>query len=157
MAAVHSTDVLAREERAIYRALRILERRMRDSRTAFTDSTCVRHWLQLHLADRDIEVFCGLFLDSQHRLIECEDLARGTLNSASVYPREVVKAALRHRAAAVIFAHNHPSGVAEPSDADRSLTKRLTDALALIDVSVLDHFVIGAKLPACSFAEGGWL
>lgn len=113
-------------------------------------------YLQARLRDRDHEVFAVMFLDSQHRVLACEELARGTLDGASVYPREVVKAALRRNAAAVILAHNHPSGVAEPSAADRALTERLKHALALVDVRVLDHLVIGDGAPV-SFAERGWL
>lgn len=93
------------------------------------------------------------YLDTKHRLISFEELSRGTIDSAAVYPREVVKAALKHNAAAVILAHNHPSGDTEPSDADRTLTTRLKDALALIDIRVLDHLIIGVG--AYSFAEHG--
>ncbi len=96
------------------------------------------------------------FLDTQHRIIRYESLFRGTLDSASVYPREVAKRALELHAGAVILAHNHPSGVAEPSDADRRITERLKDALALFDVRVLDHFVVGDG-EVVSFAERGWL
>jgi len=113
-------------------------------------------FLRARLRDLDHEAFAALFLDTQHRVQAFEVLASGTLNAASVYPREVVKAALRHNAAALIFAHNHPSGVAEPSEADRSLTRRLKDALGLVDIRVLDHFVIGEGEPV-SFAERGWL
>jgi DNA repair protein RadC len=113
-------------------------------------------FLRARLRDLDHEAFAALFLDTQHRVLAFEVLARGTLNSASVYPREVVKSALRHNAGALIFAHNHPSGVAEPSPADRSLTTRLKDALGLVDIRVLDHFVIGEGEPV-SFAERGWL
>lgn len=123
---------------------------------ALNDPTTVRRYLQSQLRHRDREVFAALFLDTQHRLIAYEELSVGTLDSASVYPREVVKAALHHAAAAVIFAHNHPSGVSEPSPADRTLTDRLTQALRLIDVRVLDHFIVGEGAPL-SFAERGLL
>lgn len=113
-------------------------------------------YLQARLRDRDHEVFAVLFLDSQHRVLACEELARGTLDGASVYPREVVKAALKRNAAAVILAHNHPSGVAEPSAADRALTERLKQALGVVDIRVLDHLVVGDGRPV-SFAERGWL
>lgn len=113
-------------------------------------------YLQARLRDREHEVFAVLFLDSQHRVLECEELARGTLDGASVYPREVVKSALRRNAAAVILAHNHPSGVAEPSAADRALTERLRQALAVVDIRVLDHLVVGDG-PPVSFAERGWI
>jgi DNA repair protein RadC len=101
-------------------------------------------------------VFVGLFLDSQHRLISADELFQGTLAQTSVYPREIVKAALGHNAAAVIFAHNHPSGVAEPSRADELLTQSLKAALALIDVRTLDHFVVAGG-QVVSFAERGLL
>lgn len=115
-----------------------------------------RTFLQQHLGGREREVFCCLFLDAQHRLQRCEDLFWGTLDGAAVYPREIVARALRYRAAAVILAHNHPSGIATPSAADRHITERLQRALALIDVRVLDHIVIG-RGDSCSFAENGLL
>ncbi|MCX7891847.1 MAG: DNA repair protein RadC [Burkholderiales bacterium] len=116
----------------------------------------VRDYLRLALRDREHEVFAAVLLDAQNRVIHYEELFRGTLTQTSVYPREVVKCALRHNAAAVIFAHNHPSGVAEPSQADRLLTDALRQALGMVDVRVLDHFVIGAA-GATSFAERGLL
>lgn len=145
----------AREDRAIYRAAKILERRMRESGPLLKDPTLVRQWLQVNLSGRDREVFAGLFLDTQNRLIAWEELAHGSLAEASVYPREVVKVALKHNAGAVILAHNHPSGNVNPSEADRRLTDRLRSALAMIDVRVLDHFIVGGQLPAFSFAEKG--
>jgi DNA repair protein RadC len=114
-----------------------------------------KNFLRARLRDLDHEAFAALFLDSQHRVQAFEVLSSGTLNAASVYPREVVKSALRHQAASLIFAHN-PSGVAEPSEADRQLTRRLQQALALVDIRVLDHFVVGEGGPV-SFAERGWL
>lgn len=125
-------------------------------RHALSDPAATRRYLSAWLRDRDREVFAALFLDSQHRVLSAEELSQGTLDAASVYPREVVKRALGLRAAAVIFAHNHPSGVCEPSSADRLLTERLKQALALVDVRVLDHFVVGEGTPT-SFAERGWL
>ena len=119
------------------------------------DPEAVRFYLSSQLRDRPSEVFCCVFLDNRHRVIEYEELFQGTINSASVHPREVVRSALRHNAAAVIFAHNHPSGVAEPSQSDERITQRLREALALIDVRVLDHFVIGDTV--VSFAERGLL
>ncbi|HEY1077481.1 MAG TPA: DNA repair protein RadC [Fontimonas sp.] len=113
-------------------------------------------YLRARLRDSEHEVFALLFLDSQHRVLAYDELSRGTLDGATVYPREVVKAALRRNAAAVILAHNHPSGVAEPSAADRQLTDRLRQALAMVDIRVLDHLVIGDGAPV-SFAERGWL
>ena len=111
-------------------------------------------FLHYHLGTRDREVFSCLFLDSQHRLLRCDDLFLGTLDGAAVYPREVAVHALRYRAAAVILAHNHPSGVAEPSSADKRITERLCSALALLDVRVLDHIIIG-RGQSFSFAEQG--
>jgi DNA repair protein RadC len=123
---------------------------------ALTSPDAVRDYLKLKLAPETVEVFVGLFLDSQHRLIAAEELARGTLAQTSVYPREVVKAALARNAAAVIFAHNHPSGVAEPSRADELLTQSLRSALALVDVRTLDHLVVAGPR-VTSFAERGLL
>jgi DNA repair protein RadC len=114
----------------------------------------VREWLQLYCANLGHEVFVVLALDSQNRLIDARELFRGTLSQTSVYPREVVKYALTRNAAAVMFAHNHPSGVAEPSRADELLTQSLKQSLALIDVRVLDHFVV-AGTSTVSFAERG--
>ncbi|MDD2721743.1 MAG: DNA repair protein RadC [Gallionella sp.] len=114
----------------------------------------VRDYLQLLLAGRQQEVFMVLFLDTQHRVIACEEMFHGTLSQTSVYPREVVKRALLHNAAAVILAHNHPSGVAEPSQSDQLLTGALKQALALVDVRVLDHFVVAVG-QTLSFAERG--
>ena len=123
---------------------------------ALTSPDAVRDYLKLALAPETVEVFVGLFLDSQHRLIAAEELARGTLAQTSVYPREVVKTALARNAAAVIFAHNHPSGVAEPSRADELLTQALRNALALVDVRTLDHLVVAGP-HVTSFAERGLL
>jgi DNA repair protein RadC len=124
-------------------------------RAALKDPSAVRRLLQARLRDRDHETFAALFLDNQHRIIAFEELSQGTIDGASVYPREVIKAALKRGAAAVIFAHNHPSGVAEPSAADRALTERLKAALAQVDIRVLDHFVVGEQV--VSFAERGWI
>ena len=115
-----------------------------------------RRFLQYHLGLHQREVFCCIFLDSQHRVLRCEDLFFGTLDGAAVYPREVAVRALQYGAAAVIFAHNHPSGVAEPSSADRRITERLCAALALLDVRVLDHIIVG-RGAEFSFAEEGLL
>ncbi|MCL2873194.1 MAG: DNA repair protein RadC [Betaproteobacteria bacterium] len=125
-------------------------------RNALNRPEQVREFLCLSLAGLAYESFHALWLDNQNRLVASEELARGTLAEAHVYPREVVKRALTHNAAAVIFAHNHPSGHAEPSAADLTLTRRLTEALALIDVRVLDHFVIAGP-EAVSLAEAGKL
>jgi len=126
----------------------------RDSQ--FGSAADVSQYLQAQLRDRDHEVFAMLLLDSRHRLIEYLELFRGTINGAAVYSREVVKLALAKNAAAVIFAHNHPSGVAEPSQADRDLTNRLQKGLELVDIRVLDHLVVGDG-ESVSFANRGWL
>lgn len=123
---------------------------------ALTSPQLTRAYLRSQLRGETREVFAALFLDNQHRVIAFEPLFYGTIDSAAVYPREVVKRTLFHNAAALIVAHNHPSGVAEPSQADRTITDRLRDALALIDVRLLDHVVVG-DLDSVSLAERGWL
>lgn len=123
---------------------------------ALANPAQTRRFLTARLRHLRYEVFCCLFLDSQHRVIAFRELFRGTIDGASVYPREVLAECMAHNAAAVIFAHNHPSGVAEPSLADRQITRRLSEALALVDVRVLDHVVVGEGEPV-SFAERGLL
>ncbi|ENM5914227.1 DNA repair protein RadC [Vibrio mimicus] len=123
---------------------------------ALTSPQQTKLYLSSILRDRQREAFYILFLDNQHRVIRDEILFEGTIDAASVYPREVVKRALHHNAAAVILAHNHPSGVAEPSQADRRITDRLRDALSLVEIRVLDHFVVGDG-EVVSFAERGWI
>lgn len=123
---------------------------------ALTSPQQTKLYLSSVLRDRQREAFYILFLDNQHRVIRDEILFEGTIDAASVYPREVVKRALHHNAAAVILAHNHPSGVAEPSQADRRITDRLRDALGLVEIRVLDHFVVGDG-EVVSFAERGWI
>ena len=115
-----------------------------------------KDFLSRRLARRECEYFSVLFLDNRHRVIAFEEMFRGTIDGSSVHPREVVKAALGYNAAAAVFAHNHPSGMAEPSAADRALTLRLVEALKLVDVRVLDHFVVGGR-EIVSFAESGLL
>lgn len=122
--------------------------------SALTSPDMTRAYLSAQLRGYSYEVFACLFLDNQHRVIQLDELFRGTIDGASVYPREVVKQALFHNAAAVIFAHNHPSGIAEPSQADQHITEKLKQALALFDIRVLDHFIIGDGMPY-SFAEHG--
>ncbi|MHB1175353.1 MAG: RadC family protein [Sulfuriferula sp.] len=136
-------------------ARRALGESMRQT-DALASPGAVRDYLRLALAGKAYEVFCVVFLDTQNRVLAVEELFRGTLTQTSVYPREVVKRALAHNAAALILAHNHPSGVAEPSRADEALTLALKTALALVDVTVLDHFVVGHG-SAVSFAERGLL
>jgi DNA repair protein RadC len=136
-------------------ARRALAEQIRD-RDAMSSPQAVRDYLRLSLGARPHEVFVAMFLDAQNRLLGCEELFRGTLTQTSVYPREVVKTALRYNAAGVIFAHNHPSGVAEPSRADELLTQTLKQALSLVEIKTLDHFIVaGSK--TISFAERGLL
>jgi DNA repair protein RadC len=123
---------------------------------ALTSPGAVRDYLKLALASRQHEVFVCIWLDAQHRVIEYQEAFEGTLTQTSVYPREIVKAALARNAAAVIFAHNHPSGAAQPSQADELLTRNLREALALVEVKVLDHFIVAGS-QAISFAERGLL
>jgi DNA repair protein RadC len=125
------------------------------SRDLMATPGAVRDWLRLHLAALPHEVFVALWLDAQNRLIAHEELFSGTLTQTSVYPREVIKKALFHNAAAVVLAHNHPSGIAEPSQADRQLTEALKQALALVDVKLLDHFIVAGSATPLSFAERG--
>lgn len=125
------------------------------ARDALASPQAVRDWLRLSLGNLPHEVFIALWLDAQNRLIASEELFRGTLTQTSVYPREVVKRALAHNAGAVILAHNHPSGLAEPSRADEVLTSSLKQALALIDVKLLDHFIVTGSANPLSFAERG--
>ena len=140
-------------------AIELSRRAMREemtSRNALTSPGAVRDYLRLSLAHRQHEVFVCIWLDAQHKVVGAEEAFRGTLTQTSVYPREIVKKALARNAAAVIFAHNHPSGVAQPSQADELLTRNLREALALVDVKVLDHFIVAGN-QAISFAERGLL
>lgn len=151
-----STALPLPAQRTVKRALSLLEKYLREPGAAFTSTGAARDWLRLQLAGLEREVFVVAYLDNQHRLLACETLFTGSIRSTEVHPREVVKVALRHNAAAVILAHNHPSGMAEPSQADRIITDRVKTALALVDVHVLDHLIIGG-LDVVSFAERGWL
>lgn len=140
-------------------ALEMARRHLRETLErgdAITSPDLTRAFLLRHLRDYPYEVFAALFLDTRHRVIRYEELFRGTVDGASVYPREVARKALHLNAAAVIFAHNHPSGIADPSASDRAITDRLRQALALFDIRVLDHIVIGDG-ETFSFAEHGWL
>lgn len=141
----------------IIRAMAILERRLREPGEPLGSPGQVRAFLMLHLAELEHEAFAALFLSAQNQLIAYRELFRGTLTQTSVYPREVLKEALRQNAAAVIFAHNHPSGCAEPSHADELLTRSLKSALALADIKVLDHFIVAGRALPLSFAERGLL
>lgn len=135
-------------------ALEIIERRLGKPGEAMSSPQVVKDYLTIKLAELEHEVFAALFLDGQHRVIQYTEMFRGTLMQTSVYPREVVKEALRINAGAVIFAHNHPSGMPEPSRADEALTKTLQEALALVEVKVLDHIIVGGTTTV-SFAEKG--
>lgn len=142
------------EENIIHEALNILSRRMRQAEAFFNSPSAVRDYLRLKMAELEFEVFNVIFLDAPHGVIATEEMFRGTLTQTSVYPREGVNRALFHNAAAVIFAHNHPSGICEPSRSDEILTDALKQSLALVDVRALDHFII-AGTDCLSFAERG--
>lgn len=140
--------------RIIERAIRLLDRHLRVSGQPLTSSHAVRDMLRLQMAGLEREVFMVFYLDNQNRLLESETVFLGTINQTEVHAREIVKGALRHNAAAVILAHNHPSGCIDPSHADKTVTQRLIQALGLIEVRVLDHFVVG-RSDILSFAEQG--
>ncbi|NIL26895.1 DNA repair protein RadC [Yersinia massiliensis] len=144
------------EQRTIRRALNLLAKQLREPGIAFTSTHVTRDWLRLHLTGLEREVFIVLWLDNQNRLLAQETLFTGTINSTTVHPRELVKSAMKHNAASAVLAHNHPSQLAEPSQADRQITDRIKTALELVDVRVLDHLVVGG-LDIVSFAERGWL
>jgi DNA repair protein RadC len=143
------------QQATIREAIGILESRLRTTK-AFTSPSDVKHFCQLQIAVEKDEHFCCMFLDSQHRLIVFERLFRGTVDGASVYPRVVVRRALELNAAALILTHNHPSGLPEPSTADTKITQRLKEALALVDVRVLDHVIVGTD-GTSSMADAGLL
>lgn len=147
---------IAQEDRVIEQALHILDRRVFSRGPALTSPDEVAAYLKLQLAVEEHEVFGVVFLDAKHRVLKFESLFYGSIDSSAVYPRQVLKRALANNAAAVILTHNHPSGCTEPSQQDRLLTLRLKEALALVEVRVLDHFIIGAGRPL-SMAEYGWL
>ena len=143
------------ENAIIESALSILATRIKQPDTYITSPNDTRAFLKLKLSEIEHEVFAVLFLDTRHGVIKFEKMFRGTIDGSSVHPREVVKEALACNAAAVIFTHNHPSGVAEPSLADQQITKRLKDSLALVDIRVLDHIIVANDI--VSFAERGML
>ena len=146
---------LADSTEVLERARALLAQRYRTGSPVLSSPALTRQFLQMHVGPRDYEVFGVLHLDNRHRLIEVEDLFRGSVANASVHPREVVKSALSHNAAAMVLFHNHPSGLSEPSQADELITRRLCETLALIDVRVLDHLIIAESI--YSFAEHGLL
>lgn len=143
-------------QRIIHQALSILEQHLRQPGVSFLSAEETRDWLRLKMAGLEREEFMVLFLDNQHQLLACETLFTGTLSHVEVHPREIVKTALRHNAAAVILAHNHPSGTPEPSKADRLITTSIKNTLLLVGVQTLDHFIVGHR-EIVSFAERGWL
>ncbi len=149
-------DRIVQENRVIDEALHILDRRLFTRGPELTSPNAVACFLKLQLAQQEHEVFGVVFLDTKHRVLAFEVLFHGSIDGASVYPRQVVKRSLAHNAACAILVHNHPSGCTEPSQADRTLTARLKEALALIEVHVLDHFIVGHGRPL-SMAEYGWL
>ncbi|EAB6034615.1 DNA repair protein RadC [Salmonella enterica] len=143
-------------QQTIREALTLLEHQLREPGAAFISTQAARDWLRLQLSTLEREEFIVLWLDNQHRLIAHETLFRGTISHTEVHPREVVKSGLKHNAAAALVAHCHPSGLAEPSNADRQITERLRQALNLVDIRLLDHLVVGG-MDIVSFAEKGWL
>ena len=145
-----------REDAVLVQAAAILERRLTGEKISLSSPHAVRDYLRMKLASAEREEFMAIWLDAQNRVMGCATISTGTLTQTSVFPREVVKESLRVNAAAVIFAHNHPSGIAEPSRADETLTQALKKALALVDVRVLDHFIVGGSA-VMSFAERGLL
>lgn len=142
------------DEEIIGLATQILGKRWARDRTALSDPKSGAEYLKTWLRAEPSEVFAVIYLDGRHRIIETEIAFRGTIDGSSVHPRDIIRRALTHNAAAVIVAHNHPSGVAEPSPADIAITRRLIDALTLIDVRLLDHFVIGEGEPVSMAARG---
>ncbi|WP_070095599.1 DNA repair protein RadC [Pseudomonas sp. NBRC 111139] len=146
----------AHEDALISEALQLLDQRYFQRGEVLITPADAASYLKLRLAHYHHEVFALLYLDSRHRVLDFEVLFFGSIDGASVYPREVVVKALAHNAAAVILSHNHPSGCPEPSDADRVLTTRLTEVLALVEVRVLDHIIVGEGQPL-SLAEYGWI
>ena len=149
--ALERDGMMVTDNEVIASALRILAKRVAKS-SVLSNPRAVREYLAVRFAGLEHEIFACLYVNSRNRLLACEEIFRGTLDGASIHSREVVKQALAHNAAAVILAHNHPSGVAEPSQADELITRRLKEALALVDIRVLDHLVIGADTVE-SFAE----
>ena len=149
-------EITPQDRRLIQRALRALERHLHEPGVAFTSTHAVREWLRLHMAALEREEFRVLYLNQQNQLIAHETLFAGSISSTEVHPREVVKRALYFNAAAVLFAHNHPSGDITPSQADKTITHRLVQALQLVDIRVPDHLIVGGR-HIYSFAEHGLL
>jgi len=146
--------IMTSDDAIIEQALNILTARLKEPGVSLSSPDSVKQFLRLKLASKDHEVFAVLFLDVKNRLVAFEEMFRGTLTHTSVYPREIVKAALKHNAASVIYSHNHPSGSTSPSDADRLLTTAMRNALELVDIRSLDHIIV-AGVSTYSFAEHG--
>ena len=144
------------EQNVIDEAIKIIESKFKSNGVQFNSSKAVKDFFRLEIASSPYEIFGVLFLNTKHEFIAFEEMFKGTINSAAVYPREVVRAAINHNAAAIIFTHNHPSGDTVPSDSDIEITERLKDALNLIEVRVLDHIVV-SETSTYSFAEHGLL
>jgi DNA repair protein RadC len=142
------------DDAIIQKALAILASRMRSAEIILSNPDAVRDFLRIKMGTLEHEVFNVVFLNAQHGVIAVEEMFRGTLTQTAVYPREVLKRVMHHNAAAILLAHNHPSGVAEPSNADKRLTETLSKALSMVDVTVLDHFIV-AGVQCISFAERG--
>lgn len=143
-------------KRIVTTALKLLEKQMKIEKNQFTKTKQVIDYLRLKLAQKEREHFVAMYLNNQHQLLKVETLFMGTINSVEIHPREIIKQALKHNAAAIIFAHNHPSGEAQPSNADRNINQQLTEILNIVDIRVLDHIVIGRQ-SHFSFAEQSWL
>lgn len=142
------------KDEVIAAAIRFVEEKATYTSATLQSAGDTKDLLRLRIGDKEREVFCVLYLNSQHKLIEVDELFVGTIDGAAVYPREIAKAALAHNAAAVILGHNHPSGMTDPSAADKRITERITSSLGLLDIRVLDHVIVSTE-GAFSFAEGG--
>jgi len=154
---IYSTnDDFITENEIIRSAKVLLKKRLTNDNDFFTSPDTVKDFLMLEYSEKEHECFVVLFLNNQHKLIKAVEMFTGTIDSASVYPREIVKAALQLNAAAVILSHNHPSGITEPSQPDKGITTKIKNALDLIDIRILDHIIVGA-VDTFSFAEGGLL
>lgn len=149
-----TTTTSKTDDEIIADALFILEKRMRTPGATIKSPQDTKDFLTLRLAEQETEVFCCIYLDIRHRVIAFEEVFQGTIDSTTIYPREIVRRCMQHNAAALIVAHNHPSGMADPSEADRHITTRIRGALELIDVRVLDHFIVGGT-DCLSLAEKG--
>lgn len=151
-----TAPLIGKQEETINQALKILESRIKEKGDFMCNPKEVINFLKFKISELEHEVFSIMFLDNQHRLIKYKELFRGTINGSSVHPREILKEALKYNSSAVIIAHNHPSGMIEPSSADREITRQIKDSLELIDIRVLDHIIIGGK-ESFAFSERGYI